>query len=68
MKRFFLPITFLSLLIAASALAENPAVIPVPRPATATNWISRHEGFVALAKQGGVDLLLLVDQTGEPYR
>jgi len=68
MKRFFLPITLLLLLIAASALAENPAVIPVPRPATATNWISRHEGFVALAKQGGVDLLFLGDSITDMWR
>jgi lysophospholipase L1-like esterase len=68
MKVFYPSITFLSLFIAASALAENPAIIPVPRPATVTNWISRHEGFVALAKNGGVDLLFLGDSITDGWR
>jgi lysophospholipase L1-like esterase len=68
MKAFYSSITLLLLLIAASALAENPAIIPVPRPAAATNWISRHEGFIALAKKGDVDLLFMGDSITDMWR
>ncbi len=47
-------------LLAASAAAENSAIVPVPRT-NPTNWIARHEGFVAQAKKGGIDLLFMGD-------
>ena len=37
--------------------SANPATVPVPR----NDWIVRHEGFNAIAKKGGVDLLFLGD-------
>ncbi len=37
---------------------DNPAVAPVARPGA---WLKQHEGFVALASQGDVDLLFLGD-------
>ena len=39
------------------AAVVNPATVPVPR----NDWIIRHEGFNAIAKKGGVDLLFLGD-------
>jgi len=50
------------------AVAENPAIIPVPRPASVTNWISRHEEFVALAKKERIDLLFLGDSITDRWR
>jgi lysophospholipase L1-like esterase len=41
----------------APATAVNPATVPVPR----NDWIVRHEGFNAIAKKGGVDLLFVGD-------
>src|SRR3954468_22277987 len=43
----------------------NTAVIPVPRD---TNWVKRHEGFVARAKQGGVDILFRGDSITDGCR
>ena len=37
---------------------ENDAVKPVPRDA---NWMKRHEGFLARAKKGNVDVLFIGD-------
>jgi lysophospholipase L1-like esterase len=48
-----------------SVLAQNTATNPVPRDA---NWIHRHEGFVAQARQGGVDLLFLGDSITDGWR
>ena len=45
---------------ATAVLAENTAIIPVPRTFP-TNWMSSHETFVAQAKKGHVDLLFLGD-------
>jgi lysophospholipase L1-like esterase len=58
---------FLSTLLAAGALAQNPAVVPVPRHSP-TNWLARHEGFVAQAKKGGIDLLFLGDSITDNWR
>jgi lysophospholipase L1-like esterase len=61
MKRRLFTFAFaLSLFLAVTALAENTAVIPVPRTFP-TNWMSSHEAFVKQAKQGGIDLLFLGD-------
>ncbi len=45
--------------------AKNAAVKPVPRDA---NWVKRHDGFVALAKQGGVDVLFVGDSITDAWR
>ena len=36
---------------ATNSAVRNPAILPVTR-SNPTNWMSRHEGFVALAKKG----------------
>jgi len=45
--------------------AKNAAVKPVPRDA---NWVKRHDGFVAIAKQGGVDVLFVGDSITDAWR
>jgi lysophospholipase L1-like esterase len=52
-------------LLACSTLAENTATNPAPRD---PKWILRHEGFVEIAKQGGVDLLFLGDSITDGWR
>lgn len=57
-----------SLATAASALRDpekNSAVKPEPRDA---NWVKRHDGFVAIAKQGGVDVLFVGDSITDFWR
>jgi lysophospholipase L1-like esterase len=49
----------------ANAMVQNTAVIPVPRDA---KWLKRHEGFVAEAKKGGIDLLFLGDSITDFWR
>jgi lysophospholipase L1-like esterase len=53
--------------VAPPASAPNTALIPVPRDFP-TNWISRHEGYVAGAKKGGVDVLFLGDSITDGWR
>jgi lysophospholipase L1-like esterase len=57
----------LAALFAAGALAAfaNTAIQPAPRD---PNWVKRHEGFVAIAKQGGVDVLFLGDSITDGWR
>ena len=43
----------------------NPATAPTPRDA---NWVKRHEGFVAIAKKGDVDVLFLGDSITDAWR
>lgn len=57
----------LSILLAATALAENTATSPVPRT-NPTNWIARHEGFVEVAEKGGIDVLFLGDSITDFWR
>ena len=45
--------------------AKNTAIIPEPRDA---NWVKRHEGFVAEAKRGGIDLLFMGDSITDFWR
>jgi len=45
--------------------ATNSAIRPEPRDA---NWVKRHEGFVAEAKQGGIDVLFLGDSITDFWR
>jgi lysophospholipase L1-like esterase len=43
----------------------NTATNPVPRD---PNWVKRHEGFVAEAKQGGIDILFMGDSITDFWR
>ncbi len=45
--------------------ARNSALKPEPRDA---NWVKRHEGFNAIAKQGGVDVLFVGDSITDGWR
>ncbi len=55
--------------VVASALAvaahANTAITPEPRDA---NWVKRHEGFVEIAKQGGVNVLFVGDSITDAWR
>jgi lysophospholipase L1-like esterase len=48
-----------------SASAGNTAIKPVPREAS---WLKRHEGFVAQAKEGGVEILFVGDSITDGWR
>jgi lysophospholipase L1-like esterase len=50
---------------AAFAADTNTALQPEPREAA---WIKRHEGFVEIAKAGGVDVLFLGDSITDGWR
>ncbi len=52
-------------LVGAANQTTNTAVIPVPRAKT---WVVRHEGFVAIAQKGGVDLLFMGDSITDGWR
>jgi lysophospholipase L1-like esterase len=45
--------------------ASNAATNPVPRDPA---WIKRHEGFVAQAKQGGIEILFMGDSITDFWR
>jgi len=47
--------------------AQNTALIPTPRDFP-TNWLARHEGYVAEAKKGGADILFLGDSITDGWR
>ena len=70
-RKFVIPaggrsLVLLALLAATGAmLRANTAVEPVPRDPA---WVKRHEGFVAIAKQGGIDLLFLGDSITDFWR
>lgn len=57
----------LAALFSFQACAQNTALIPVPRDFP-TNWLARHEGYVAEAKKGGIDLLFLGDSITDGWR
>ncbi len=61
----------LLLLLAAwlpgAALAENSAIVPAPRTAP-TNWVARHQGFLAEARQGNLDLVFIGDSITDGWR
>ena len=65
------PMLFRSLLLwtllvpAVRAAEGNTAIQPAPRDPA---WVQRHEGFVAIAKQGGVDVLFLGDSITDFWR
>jgi len=55
--------------VTVRAFAENTAIVPVPSSyPTTTNWISRHESYMAEAKKGGVGLLFLGDSITDGWR
>jgi lysophospholipase L1-like esterase len=51
----------------AAAFAPGSALIPATR-STPTNWLARHEGFVAEAQKGGVDILFMGDSITDNWR
>jgi len=57
----------LSAWLAFTALAENSAVVPTLRT-TPTNWVARHEGFLAEAKQRKVGLVFIGDSITDGWR
>lgn len=50
---------------AAESVSGNSAIKPVPRD---DKWVARHDGFVAEAKKGGIDLLFLGDSITDGWR
>jgi lysophospholipase L1-like esterase len=61
----------LFLLLSASlpftALADDSAVVPAPRTAP-SNWVARHEAFLAEARQGNFDLVFIGDSITDAWR
>ena len=57
----------LSAWLPSGALAENSAIVPVPRTSP-TNWVARHEGFLAEARQGKYDLVFVGDSITDGWR
>jgi lysophospholipase L1-like esterase len=47
-----------AVLAVTNAVVENTATNPVPRD---PRWVTRHEGFVKQAQQGGIDILFMGD-------
>jgi lysophospholipase L1-like esterase len=56
-------LTFIS--FSAAGDKSNPAADPKPRD---KGWVKRHEGFVAIAKKGDVDVLFLGDSITDAWR
>jgi lysophospholipase L1-like esterase len=54
-------------LVSLRAAAQNTALVPQPRDFP-TNWLARHEAYVAEAKKGGIDLLFLGDSITDGWR
>jgi lysophospholipase L1-like esterase len=84
MKKLFLPLVLVAVSFAflttesfaqntndvppgTNAVVQNTAIIPVLRQ-NPTNWVARHEGFVAQAKAGGIDLLFMGDSITDGWR
>ena len=57
----------LSAWLPSTVLAENSAIVPATR-ATPTNWVARHEGFLAEARQGKFDLVFIGDSITDGWR
>src|SRR5262245_29924888 len=57
---------------AGAGQKQNPAATPSPRMdkdgEPNPGWMKRHEGFVAIAKKGGVDVLFLGDSITDAWR
>lgn len=56
---------FLASLFSASVALANTAIEPAPREG---NWMKRHEGFVAEAQKGGINVLFLGDSITDFWR
>jgi lysophospholipase L1-like esterase len=54
-----------AVLAITNPVVSNAATNPVPRDA---GWVKRHEGFVAQAKNGGVDILFMGDSITDFWR
>lgn len=68
MKRMWLTKMLLLAVVVVAQTAEardNSATTPAPRD---PNWVKRHDGFVEIAKKGGVDLLFLGDSITDGWR
>ena len=64
----FLPMVLaLAALLPFYAFAQNTALVPASRDFP-TNWIARHEEYVAEAKQGGISLLFIGDSITDGWR
>lgn len=50
---------------APAANVTNTAIVPVPRPG---RWVTMHNGFVDLAKEGNIDVLFLGDSITDYWR
>jgi lysophospholipase L1-like esterase len=48
-----------------NVVVQNTATNPVP---LGSGWVARHEGFVAQAKQGGIDILFMGDSITDFWR
>jgi lysophospholipase L1-like esterase len=55
---------FAAQVFAQPAAGENPAIIPTLR----NDWLARHNGFVADARKGGIDLLFIGDSITDNWR
>jgi beta-glucosidase len=51
--------------LATNVVVQNTATNPVPRD---PKWVARHEGFVEIAKRGGVDILFMGDSITDFWR
>ena len=65
LSTLILSAAFVSTSLPAAEPDGTSATKPAPRDA---NWMKRHDGFVAQAKQGGVDLLFLGDSITDGWR
>ena len=70
MKKMLLTTTLALAFVMAAQAAPNKAqnasaTNPAPRDG---NWVKRHEGFVEIAKKGGVELLFLGDSITAGWR
>ncbi len=48
--------------------AVNTAIVPTLRPSSKDSWVKRHDDFVKIAQQGGVDLLFMGDSITDFWR
>ena len=62
-----LRLTILPSLMAVYLAAANTATIPVPRTIP-TNWLARHESFLAEAKKGNFNLVFIGDSITDGWR
>ena len=53
--------------LCVTAMAENSAIVPAPRTSP-TNWVARHEGFLAEARQGEFELVFVGDSITDGWR